>query len=59
MRLRSRTSPRGRGRAAGRRTAAGADVDGRLSYLRDSAGTFGWLAARAASQPKVPALSRR
>ena len=59
MRMRSCTPPRGRGRVPGRRAAAGADVDGRLSYLRDSAGTFGWLAARAASQPKVPALSRR
>ncbi len=50
MRMRSCTPPRGRGRVPGRRAAAGADVDGRLSYLRDSAGTFGWLAARAACQ---------
>ena len=59
MRLWSRTSPRGRGKAAARWAAAGADVDGRLSYLRDSAGTFGWLAARAAAQAVTVLLLAR
>ncbi len=59
MRMRSCTPPRGRGRVPGRRAAAGADVDGRLSYLRDSAGTFGWLAARAAAQAVTVLLLAR
>ena len=34
-------------------------MDGRLSYLRDSAGTFGWLAARAAAQAVTVLLLAR